>query len=206
MTDLAERHLARPDALGARRVDVLEVDVEDAPARRPRDLDRVRAAEVDVAGVDAQPDVGRLEQPVDVRPGLDGQAPVGMERGLQAGIGDERFEARRDWRGTSSTRRRSCRPACRTRGAATTGQGRAPRNRSRPAAARHASRTRAPPRSGPGGRGGPARTRRRCSCRTGRGTPEARPDRSAGSRRARARSRDRPLSTISRRTRSRSIR
>ena len=74
----------------------------------------------------------------------------------------------------------------------------------RRAGARRGSRSRARHRSGRGGRGGPARSRRRCSGRDSRRSPGARQGRSAGSRRARAPWRCRPLSTISRRTRSRS--
>ncbi len=67
--------------------------MEDATARRARDVDRVGAGQVDVAGVEAQPDVGRLEQPIDVLAGRDRHAPVRMERGLEAGVVDDAFEA-----------------------------------------------------------------------------------------------------------------
>ena len=58
MTDSSEGHLAAPNLRGLDGVDVLEVDVEDALGRQPRDSDGVGAGQVDVTGVEAQPDVG----------------------------------------------------------------------------------------------------------------------------------------------------
>ena len=89
---LSEGHLAGPNPLGRDGVDVLEVDVEDPLGRQPRDGDRVRASQVEMTGVKAQPDIGRLEESLDVVSVLDGHAPMRVEGRLEAGIGDEVLE------------------------------------------------------------------------------------------------------------------
>ena len=68
---------AQPDAHGI--VDVLEVHVRDPVREGPHDLERVGAAEREMAGVEADGDVRAREHAFDVLVALDHGAPVRME-------------------------------------------------------------------------------------------------------------------------------
>ena len=85
-----DRQLPRAHACEQRRVDVLQVQVRDPAARRPRELDRVAAADDGVARVEGELHerrIGRLEQRRDLVGALDVGRGVRMERRGDAAVG-----------------------------------------------------------------------------------------------------------------------
>src|SRR5205823_3936263 len=77
------------DAVEHVQAHVLDVDVVDATAPVAQRLDRVGAADQEVAGVDEQADVGELEHAVDLPGRFDERARVGVEGRLEAAAARE---------------------------------------------------------------------------------------------------------------------
>src|SRR5215471_19085531 len=76
---VAVREIPTPHQLREPLVDVFQMHVPDAPSGRRRHMYGVPTADNQVAGVQAEADVGKLEQAGDLRRALDDRAHVRME-------------------------------------------------------------------------------------------------------------------------------
>src|SRR4029079_4982740 len=79
---VGEGGLAAHDPGGQGGAHVLEVDVADPVRVRADDRTRIGAGRGQVTGVDAEADVGALDDPQGLRAALDHGAHVGVQRGL----------------------------------------------------------------------------------------------------------------------------